>query len=171
MLASREKDPLNGYAFSSTVTAAFGDLDAMGHVNNVVYLTWTETARIAYWIHVTGQKVHPGVPRPGDGASHPPGPAVMSGALIDMILARTEIDYRSPVSYGETIDVFVRTASIKRSSLVLEYALQARHDHRLVAEAKSVVVCYDYDLKRSKPVSLELKTAILALDQNARVEV
>ena len=59
----------------------------------------------------------------------------------------------------------------RRQGAFLGHDLQARHDQRLVAEAKSVVVCYDYDLMRSKPVSLELKTAILALDQNARVEV
>jgi acyl-CoA thioester hydrolase len=95
----------------------------------------------------------------------------MSGALIDMILARTEIDYRSPVSYGEKLDVFVRTSLIKRSSIVFEYAVQARSDERVVAEARTVVVCYDYDLARSRPVSMEMKAAILAQDQEARVEI
>jgi acyl-CoA thioester hydrolase len=95
----------------------------------------------------------------------------MSGALIDMILARTEIDYRSPVSYGERLDVFVRTSLIRRSSLVFEYVVKARSDERVAAEAKTVVVCYDYGLERSKPVPEELKAAILALDVEARVEV
>jgi len=161
---------LKGYHFSHAAEAVFGDLDAMGHVNNVVYLKWIETARIAYWIRVTGQKIHVGPPAPG-GASHEPGPGIMSGALIDMILARTEIDYRSPVSYGEHLDVFVRTAQIKRSSLVLEYAVRAKADERVVAEARTVVVCYDYDLMRSKRASVELTSSILALDPEARVEI
>ncbi|MEO5760890.1 MAG: thioesterase family protein [Vicinamibacteria bacterium] len=161
---------MNGYHYSHDVEAVFGDLDAMGHVNNVVYLKWIETARIAYWIHVTGQKTHPGLPQRG-GASHEPGPGVFAGALIDMILARTEIDYRSPVSYGEKLDVFIRTGLMKRSSLVLEYAVQARVDGRVVAEAKTVVVCYDYDLQKSKPLSQELRASILAIDKNTRVEI
>ena len=161
---------MNGYLFSHEVEAVFGDLDAMGHVNNVVYLKWLETARIAYWIHVTGQKTHAGLPTPG-GASHEPGPGVMSGALIDMILARTEIDYLSPVSYGERLDVFVRTSLIKRSSLVLEYAVRSRGDGRVVAEAKTVLVCYDYSTNRSKPVPDATRSAMLALDRDARVEV
>lgn len=161
---------MNGYHYSHDVEAVFGDLDAMGHVNNVVYLKWIETARIAYWIHVTGQKTHPGLP-PRGGASHEPGPGVFAGALIDMILARTEIDYRSPVSYGEKLDVFIRTGLMKRSSLVLEYAVQARVDGRVVAEAKTVVVCYDYDLQKSKPLSQELRASILAIDKNTRVEI
>lgn len=161
---------MNGFRFSREVEAVFGDLDAMGHVNNVVYLKWMETARIAYWIQITGQKTLPGIPGKG-GASHEPGPGVMSGALIDMILARTEIDYKSPVSYGERLDVFVRTSLIKRSSIVFEYAVKARSDGRVVAEAKTVVVCYDYNLMRSKPVSHEMRSAILALDKEARVEI
>ena len=161
---------MKGFAFSRPVEAVFGDLDGMGHVNNVVYLKWLETARIAYWIHVTGQLTHPALPRPG-GASREPGPGVMSGALIDMILARTEIDYRSPVSYGETLDVFVRTGLIKRSSLVFDYVVVSRADGRTVAAAKTVVVCYDYALTRSKPVSQGLRESILAIDPQARVEI
>ena len=161
---------MKGYHFSHDAEAVFGDLDAMGHVNNVVYLKWIETARIAYWIHVTGQKPHSGLPEPG-GASHEPGPGIMSGVLIDMILARTEIDYRSPVSYGEKLDVFVRTSLIKRSSLVFEYAVQSRTDERVVAEARTVVVCYDYGLMGTKPVRDEIRNAILALDPEARVAV
>ncbi len=160
---------MKGFRFSHEAEAAFGDLDAMGHVNNVVYLTWIETARIAYWIHVTGQKTHAGLPKPG-GASHEPGPGIMSGALIDMILARTEIDYKSPVSYGEKLDVFVRTSLIKRSSLVFEYAVVSRTDSRVVAEARTVVVSYDYTQFKSKPVREELRTKILALDPEAKVE-
>ena len=161
---------MKGFRFSHEAEAAFGDLDAMGHVNNVVYLTWIETARIAYWIRVTGQKPHTGLPEKG-GASHEPGPGIMAGVLIDMILARTEIDYKSPVSYGEKLEVFVRTSLIKRSSMVFEYVVAAKSDARLVAEAKTVVVCYEYSLLRSKPVSQEMKAAILALDPDARVEI
>ncbi|MBK5257421.1 MAG: acyl-CoA thioesterase [Vicinamibacteria bacterium] len=161
---------MKGFHFSHQVEAVFGDLDGMGHVNNVVYLKWLETARIDYWIHVTGQKTHLGLPQEG-GASHDPGPGVMSGALIDMILARTEIDYRSPVSYGEKLDVFIRTSVIKRSSVVFEYAVRARTDDRLVAEARTVVVCYDYQFMRSKPVPAETRTSILTLDPEARVEI
>jgi len=169
VLAPRQEDPVKGFRFSHEVEAVFGDLDAMGHVNNVVHLRWIETARIEYWIKVTGQQ-----PRSGShssaGATHEPGPGIMSGLLIDLILARTEIDYRSPVDYGEQLEVFVRTSLIKRSSMVLEYAVAAKGG-RLVAEAKTVVVCYDYGLKRPKPVSEIMKARILALDPDARVEI
>lgn len=159
---------ISGYAFHVAVEAVFGDLDAMGHVNNTVFLKWIETARIAYWVHVTGQKPHPGLPRPGT-ASHPPGPGVMSGVLIDMILARTEIDYRSPVSYAEKLEVGVRTAEIHRSSILLEYAVDSVTEPRRCATARTIIVCYDYDAQKSRPVPEALRAAILALDSGARV--
>ena len=173
---------MNGFHFSHDAEAVFGDLDAMGHVNNVVFLRWIETARIAYWIHVTGQKTHPGGPdkekdpdkeknKDKSEGARVPGPGVVSGALIDMILARTEIDYRRPVNCGERLNVFVRTALIKRSSMVFEYAVTARSDEKIVAEAKTVVVCYDYQMMRPKLVPADMKAAILALDTEARIEI
>lgn len=150
--------------------AVFGDLDAMGHVNNVVYLTWIETARIEYWLQIAATGAHPAAPDPSRPSPHPSG-LVLSGASVDMILARTEIDYRSPVSYGEKLDVFVRTSLIKRSSLVFDYAIVSRAGERTVAEAKTVIVCYDYARMRSKPVSQALRESILAIDPQARVEI
>lgn len=161
---------MKGFRFSRDAEAVFGDLDAMGHVNNVVFLKWIESARIDYWIRVTGQTTHAGRPAKGS-ASREPGPGIMSGALIDMILARTEIDYRSPVSYGERLNVFVRTSLIKRSSIVFEYAVVSRADDRVVAEAKTIVVCYDYEKMKSKPVSQEIRAAILTIDPDARAEI
>ena len=38
----------------------FADTDAMGHVNNAVYLTYCEMARIRYWTDVTGEPIAPG---------------------------------------------------------------------------------------------------------------
>jgi acyl-CoA thioester hydrolase len=159
-----------GYAFHVSVEAVFGDLDGMGHVNNTVFLRWIETARIAYWVRVTGQKPYPGLPRPG-AASHEPGPGIMSGVLIDMILARTEIDYRSPVSYAEKLVVGIRTAEIRRSSILFEYAVDSLTEPRRCADARTVVVCYDYGKQKSRPVPDGLREAIVSLDRGAQVRI
>lgn len=142
----------------------------MGHVNNVVFLRWIETVRIAYWIEVTGQRPHAGLPRPG-GASHEPGPGVMSGVLIDMILARTEIDYRSPVSYGERLEVGVRTARIGRSSIVFEYAVESLTEPRRCADARTTIVCFDYATQQKKPVPQTLRLALVRSSPAAVIEV
>jgi acyl-CoA thioester hydrolase len=140
---------LNGYRFVHTTDVRFRDLDAIGHVNNAVYLTYLESARIAYWVHVTK--------RTGLQA-------------LDIILARVEIDYRSPAEFGETLDVFVRVALLKRSSFVVELAILDRGTSRLVAESRNVLVYFDYEAGRSIPIPPEIRALILAQDPEARQE-
>jgi len=109
----------------------FRDLDGMGHVNNAVFSTYLEQARLAWF-------------------SQERFGAVDELPLGDVILARTEIDFRSPVQAGETVEVALRPARVGTKSFELEYELRAAG--RLVAEAKSVLVGYDYERGESVPV-------------------
>ncbi len=110
---------MQGFPFVHVETVRFSDLDGFGHVNNAVYSTYLEQARLAWF---------------GEDADEMP--------LRDVILARTEIDFRSPVRFGEEVEIGVRPARIGTKSFELEYEL--RSDGRLVAEARSVLVGYDY---------------------------
>jgi acyl-CoA thioester hydrolase len=140
---------LSAARFAHPIEVRFRDLDALGHVNNAVYLTYLESARIAYWLHVTRR----------------------SGLdALDMILARVEIDYRSPLSYGEAVDVTVRCASMRRSSFVLEFEARERSAGRLVAEARKVLVHYDYAASRSNPLPPELRELLRAQDPDVKDE-
>jgi acyl-CoA thioester hydrolase len=127
----------------------FRDLDALGHVNNAVYLTYMESARIAYWLQVTG--------RPD-----------LAG--MDMILARAEVDFRAPLGYGDRIEVGVRCASMKRSSLVMESEIVRLPDRQLVAESRKVLVHYDYTAGRSTPLPEALRQRIRQQDPDVKEE-
>jgi acyl-CoA thioester hydrolase len=100
----------------------FRDLDALGHVNNAVFLTYIESARVAFLVDL--------------GAAT---------TLEDMaiIVARIEIDFRAPVGFGEEVEIEVRASRFGDKSFDLDYEL--RVDGKIVAEAKSVLVGYDYD--------------------------
>jgi acyl-CoA thioester hydrolase len=133
---------LNGFPFVHEQEVRFRDLDAIGHVNNAVYLTYLESARIAYWLHVTQR----------------------SGlSALDMILARAEIDYRSPLRWGEALRVGVRCARLGRSSFVLEFRVEAGAG-RLVAEARKVCVSYDHESGSSRPVPEWVRERLRAQD-------
>ena len=117
---------MDGYPFVHRELVRFRDLDGMAHVNNAVFSTYLEEARLAWF---------------GDAEPQP---------LEDVILARTEIDFRSPVQVGEVVEIGVRPARIGTKSFELEYELQA--GGRLVAQAKSVLVGYDYGRGQSMPI-------------------
>jgi acyl-CoA thioester hydrolase len=138
---------LSDFSFVFPVQVRFRDLDALGHVNNAVYLTYLESARIAWWLHVTGRT---------------------SLQAMDMILARIEVDYRSPAEYPEMLDVGLRCASLGRSSFVLESEIRAREGGRLVAEARKVLVLYDYAVRRSRPLTDDLRARLRAQDPGLR---
>jgi acyl-CoA thioester hydrolase len=100
----------------------FRDCDAMGHVNNAVYSTYLEQARIA-----------------------------ILGGLETFILARVEIDFRDELRAGAEVEVHSRCAHIGTKSFTLEHEIRA--GDRVVAEAKSVLVGYDYEAGASVPLS------------------
>jgi acyl-CoA thioester hydrolase len=135
------------FRFTRTMDVRFADMDAMGHVNNAVYLTYFEAARMAYWMHVTGRA---------------------DLKEMDMILARAEVDFRSPLVAPESIEVGVGCASIGRTSFVLEQDMHERKTGRLVAEARKVLVHYDYKALRAVPIGEDLRRMILAQDPEAK---
>jgi acyl-CoA thioester hydrolase len=117
---------VEGFDFVHRESVRFRDLDAMGHVNNAVFMTYMEAARIAY-LEALGAGHHP---------------------LQWLILARAEVDFRSPIAMGETIEVGVRTSRIGRKSFDLEEEVRA--DGRLAAEGRFVLVAYDYETSSSR---------------------
>jgi acyl-CoA thioester hydrolase len=107
----------------------FRDLDPMGHVNNAVFLTYVESARSAFLQHLG---------------------AVQSVEDLAIIVARVEIDFRAPVRFGDEVEVSVRVSRFGEKSFDLEHEL--RVEGSLVAEAKTVLVTYDYE--RREPVAI-----------------
>lgn len=102
----------------------------MGHVNNAVYLTYCEIARIRYWTDITTEPV-----------------ALGTSGAESLILAEARITYRAQAFHGETVTVETRAARIGRSSFTLEHRLLAAvpgGQPRLVAISDSVLVRYDY---------------------------
>lgn len=122
------------------VDVRFGDTDAMGHANNSRFLTYVESARIAYWEAATGE--------PFALATH--------GAHESLILAEARVTFRSPALFGEVLTVETRAARVGRSSFVLDHRITAsaseRGPARLVATAEDVLVMYDYERGRPQPI-------------------
>ena len=109
----------------------FRDCDAMGHVNNAVYSTYLEEARIG-----------------------------VLGDLVDFILARVEIDFRSELRAGEEVEVRTRCSRVGTKSFDLEHVISA--GDRVVAEARSVLVSYDYGRGASIAIPAELRHRLTA---------
>jgi acyl-CoA thioester hydrolase len=128
---------VEGFDFVHRETVRFRDVDSMGHVNNAVYLTYLEQARLAFLARLTP----PARPR-------------------EVILARVEIDFRSPAKAGDEVEIGVRPARLGTKSVELEHEL--RVDGQLVAEARDVVVAFDYESGKTKAIPAEWQTLLAA---------
>jgi acyl-CoA thioester hydrolase len=123
--------PVDGYDFVHREVVRFNDLDGMDHVNNAIYATYMESARLAYLESL--------------GAGRNP--------QKSLILARLEIDFRSPISFGEEVEIGVRVSRVGSKSFDLEHEVRA--DGRLAAQGKSVLVAYDYTTNSSRELPPE----------------
>ncbi|MBN1956036.1 MAG: acyl-CoA thioesterase [Anaerolineae bacterium] len=119
------------FRFATAVEVRWRDLDALGHVNNAVYMTYLEKARVDYLREL--------------------GLVTFAPGEIGLILAEVTCTYRAPISLGEAVTVCVRVSELRRSSFIFEYRMEGEGG-RLVATAHTVQVCYDYQLGRSMPI-------------------
>jgi acyl-CoA thioester hydrolase len=118
----------------------FRDLDPMGHVNNAVFLTYLEQARVAFFSEMG---------------------AATGLEDMNMIVARVEIDFKAPVRLGQEVEVSVRASRFGTKSFDLDYEL--RVEGELVAVAKSIQVAYDYKRREPVPVPAEWREKLSAV--------
>jgi acyl-CoA thioester hydrolase len=110
----------------------------MGHVNNAVFLTFLEQCRLMFWQTLTGTG------SPGSG----------------IILARVECDYRAPAYFRDVLEVRLNVGSIGRSSFALNHEIVNLATGKQLAEAKTILVAYDYSAGRSIPIPPETRTLL-----------
>lgn len=121
----------------------FSDLDAMRHVNNVVFLRYFETARIT-WLRGLG--------------IHDPVSEAETG--FGLIFAECHIKYRSPVQFDEQLDIELAISDIQRSSFRVPF--QMRVGERLCAEGYGVFVGFDYAEQRAATIPETLRARLEA---------
>ena len=129
---------MDGYRYVYTQEVVFRDLDAFGHVNNGVYLTYIENARIGYVRDVLGIDS-------------------LEGLL--MIVASVKIDFRSRANLGDTLEVGARSTRVGTKSFDLDHQIRAQ-DGRVVAEAQTTLVAFDYEADSTMPIPPEWRARI-----------
>ena len=114
------------------------DVDALGHVNNAVYLTYLEELL-----------------------------AVVLGPVLgdDYVTARVEMDFRNEIRLGEK--EVIGNASVERigSSSLTVAATLTRGDGETALDARLVLVAWDPVQRRSRPLTDSEKQALESLER------
>lgn len=119
---------------SIPVNIRFKDIDAMGHVNNAVYITYFEEGRKAFLINVLD---------------------VSNPSEYSMILATIQCEYLKPLQITDEVMLETWLSGIKTKSFKFKYRIYCPGTDVTFAKGESVMVAYDYKKKASMPLSEE----------------
>ncbi len=114
----------------------FGDLDAFGHVNNVVYARFLETARVKFFMEKFG-KIEP-----------------------SFVLRRLEMDFLSPMFLEDVAEVEIKVGNIGTTSWEFLYSVRNKKNGREVIKARSIQVWVDLENNEKKPIPDEVRRVL-----------
>ena len=126
---------MTDFEFTTPIEIRFADLDAYGHVNNALFFTYLETARIKLFQQHFG--------------------AFLDSHLMFLVV-RAECDYRLPIELNDRLLITVRVDQVRHCSFDFSYRM---HDGaaKLFAQAKTVMVSYDPRIKKPVAIPPEIK--------------
>lgn len=139
--------PLADYPVVVEVPVAWGEMDAYGHVNNIVYFRYFETARMAYFDRLQS-------------------PDFLSRNPLGPILASTSCRFRAPLSFPDQVSVGARIARVDEDRFVMFYAVYSHKHQKIAAEGEGTIVCFDYQENRKAPLPKKLKERISELENS-----
>ncbi|PSQ17150.1 acyl-CoA thioesterase [Halobacteriales archaeon QS_8_69_26] len=106
------------FAFTTEFDVRYRDLDPLEHVNNAVYATYLETARLEYLTAVLGRSLATG----------------------ESVLAHLSLDFRRSVTFEDSVTVAVGVTDVGGSSIRMEYEIRAGGEVAATAETVLVTV-------------------------------
>ena len=140
-------DLLAGFPVVIDIPVAWGEMDALRHVNNIVYFRYFESARIAYFEKLRFWEF-------------------MDQTGIGPILASIQCKFKIPLTYPDTISVGTGIPKIEQDRFVMEYRAVSHKSQAIAAEGESVVVSYNYRENKRTPLPEEMKQRILMLEES-----
>lgn len=136
---------MNEYRHRVEIQIRFQDVDAMGHVHHAHFLAYAEHARLRYYDAVLGT---------ADSDWH---------SQHGLIMARSEVDYRRPLFLDDRAAICTRCVRIGTKSFELQWVLvraAAGGGDEVVAEGRTVIVCYDYGKQATVAIAPERRIAL-----------
>ena len=135
--------PRSAYPVFRPITTRWMDNDVYGHVNNVVYYSWFDTAVNAYLIEQGALDIH-------------------AGEVIGLVI-ETQCNYFEPLAFPQTIHAGIRVAHVGKSSVRYEVGLFAEDSETAAACGHFVHVYVDRQNRRPSELPKALKTTLETL--------
>ena len=126
-------DILKPFPVIAEIRIRWGEMDSFQHVNNVIYFRYFETARIEYFTKVGFMNT-------------------LKKHQIGPILGSTSCRFKIPLIYPDTIYVGSKMKYMSKKSFTMEHIIVSDKISEIVAEGKSVVVCYNFQNSKTTDI-------------------
>lgn len=127
------------------IPIAWGEMDAFQHVNNLVYLRWFESARMAYFENCRYQDV-------------------MLESSIGPILRDSRIRYRIPLTFPGNVISATRITRLEQDRFTMEHLVYSLEHDAVAAEGDAVIVCVDYQQNQKAAVPQMYRDLIMEME-------
>lgn len=138
---------LQDYPIITEIPVAWGEMDALNHVNNVVYFRYFETARLDYFAGLELMEE-------------------MATTGIGPVLSETQCRYKLPVTYPDTLLVGSRVTAIEEDRFTMEYQIVSKKLGKVTTVGEATVVMFDFKKQKKARVPERLRNAISATESN-----
>ncbi|MDB4926512.1 thioesterase family protein [Mucilaginibacter sp.] len=138
-------EKLSDYKYKTHIPIRFSDIDAVGHVNNAIYLTYFEIARFNYWKEAIDWNF----------------------SENGIIVGRSEVNYLKPITLHDHIACYVRVVRIGNSSFDVMHVLVkiTPHGEEICTTGKTVCICYDYSANKSVKIPSNERKRMIEYDE------
>ena len=138
-------DLLKPFPVVIEIPVAWGEMDAMQHVNNIVYFRYIESVRMAYFerLGLLNQ---------------------LSDTGVGPILAWTSCRFRRALTYPDTVSVGTRVTKIDADRFTMETRIVSHAMNDVAAESEGIVVTFNYREQKKVPIPEEIRRKISELE-------
>jgi acyl-CoA thioester hydrolase len=138
---------LKDYPVVIDFPVAWGEMDAMNHVNNIVYFRYFESARIAYFEKMDLIRY-------------------MTETGIGPILATTSCKFKIPLSYPDQVLIGAKVVNIEEDRFVMNYLVVSKKHEKVAAEGDGVIVTFNYRESKKVAVPEVVRQKILDIEKS-----
>lgn len=146
------KDLIRAYPVIIEIPIAWGDMDAFQHVNNIVYLKYFESARIAYFEKINFIEE-------------------MEKTGVGPILASTQCRYKIPLTYPDNVTVGAKVETMEKDRFIMKYAVISHKFQKIAALGEGVLVTFDYRNNKKTLIPNIMRKRIIDLEKSVTQNV
>ncbi|MCL9774140.1 acyl-CoA thioesterase [Vibrio methylphosphonaticus] len=132
---------LKDYPVITEISVAWGEMDALNHVNNAVYFRYFETARLEYFSHINLMED-------------------MAVTKVGPVLGDTYCRYRLPVTYPDTLLIGSRITQVESDRFTMEYQIVSKKMNKVTTTGTATIVMFDFATNRKANIPDKLMLAI-----------